>query len=599
MQKAKLILTMLNRKSKSNLTFKFDRLYRNLFNPDFYLNAYAKIYRKEGNLTKGVDGKTIDGFSVNVVNTFIQEMKFERYMPYPVRRTYIPKKDKTKLRPLGIPTVNDKLIQEAVRQILEAIYEPLFDSSSHGFRPHKSCQTALHQIKLKGSGCAWVIEGDIKGFFDNIDHETLIEILKLKIKDGRFLNLIKRFLKAGIMEEGKIKDSISGTPQGGIISPILANIYLNELDKYMDTVSKENEIGERRKNYLPHHRLICNRYNLIRKGKYKEAKELLKKAQKMQAVDSMDPNFRRIKYVRYADDFVVLINGSKAIAEQIKMDIAKFLKEKLKLELNMDKTIISNTLKDKIKFLGYEFCKAKDDTKITKAVDGVKYRSVNGNIQLLVPAKVINEKIKRYTRNGKPIHLNERVNSTIISNITQYNAEIRGLYNYYCLANNVSKQIAKFQFYHYYSLVKTIACKHKLSVRSTIRKYGISVKRKQGTGTRKIIGIKYKTKNGEKTLTYFNESLKHADRPLSYNITSGETVKDYKNELIARLFSGKCELCGKHKEIENMKVHHVRKLKNVKEKYRNKKTIPNWIKIMIKMNRKTLVVCEECFNKVY
>ena len=150
------------------------------------------------------------------------------------------------MRPLGIPSVNDKLVQEVIRQILEAIYDPLFLNNSHGFRPNRSCQTSLYQIKQKCTGCSWAIEGDIQGFFDNIDHDTLLTLLKRKIDDGRFIELIRRFLKAGYMEEGKKRNMITGTPQGGIISPILSNIYLNEIDLYMQTCIKKHTQGKKR-----------------------------------------------------------------------------------------------------------------------------------------------------------------------------------------------------------------------------------------------------------------------------------------------------------------------------------------------------------------
>ena len=218
MQKAEIVLSMLGQKAKEDNAFVFDRLYRNLFNPDFYLLAYNNIYDKEGNLTEGTDQTTIDGFNMRLVEKLIEEMKTETYRPKAVRRVYIPKKN-GKLRPLGVPTFRDKLVQEVVRLILQAIYEPTFLDSSHGFRPQRSCHTALLQIKTTCKGTNWVIEGDIKGFFDNISFEKLLEILSRKIGDGRFLNLINLFLKAGYMENKRIFHPLTGTPQGGVVTP--------------------------------------------------------------------------------------------------------------------------------------------------------------------------------------------------------------------------------------------------------------------------------------------------------------------------------------------------------------------------------------------
>jgi len=302
MQKADIVLSILSKKSKENKEFIFDRLYRNLFNPDFYITAYGKIYAKEGNMTAGIDGKTIDGFNYDIINDIIEKMKSETYYPIPVRRTYIPKKN-GKLRPLGIPSFIDKLVQEVVRQILESIYEPIFLETSHGFRPNKSCHTALYQIKNRYKGTNWVIEGDIKGFFDNIDHDVLISLLGKKITDGRLLELIKRFLKAGYFEFNQVKGSLSGTPQGGIISPILANIYLHELDKYMESLKEQYSTYQNKRKYNPaYSQLEKARHNARRRGDNKTAKEILKQMYTLRSLDPMDPDYIRVKYTRYADD---------------------------------------------------------------------------------------------------------------------------------------------------------------------------------------------------------------------------------------------------------------------------------------------------------
>jgi len=402
------------------------------------------------------------------------------------------------------------------------------------------------------------------------------------------------------MEEGKIRNSITGTPQGGIISPILAIIYLNELDEYMNQLSQKYFKGKRRKTNPEYRRLICNRHNRIRQGRYKEAKEMLKQALKMQTANPTDPDFVRVNYVRYADDFIILVTRAKALAQKVKTEAAEFLSNKLKLELNLEKTLITNLLRDRARFLGYEICKAKCDTKMTITKKGSKQRSINGSIQLLIPSKIINEKIKPFTKNGKPVRRKDRVKDSVLQIIKQYNAEIRGLYNYYSLANNASKYISKFQYYHYYSMVKTIGNKHKLKVRKTIKKFAVPIKRKDGTGTRNIIGIKYKTKSGHKILTYFCESLRRKITPLNTtcNINLNPTSR-YKNEILSRLLKSQCELCGTNQEIKNIVVHHVRNVKGLKEKHEKGRKMKLWEKKMVKMNRRTLVVCKECHNKIH
>lgn len=596
MQKADKVLSILIQNSKRDGNYIFKRVYRNLYNKDFYLNAYAKIYAKEGNMTEGVDGKTIDGFKLEMVEKLIEKLKMEQYYPKPVRRMYIPKKN-GKMRPLGIPSFEDKLLGEVIRQILEAIYEPTFSENSHGFRLNKSCHTALHQVKTKARGSSWVIEGDITGCFDNIDHDILLEILSRKIKDGRFINLIRRYLKAGHFEFNHVHNSLSGCPQGSLISPILSNIYLNEFDKYMDELIKRTQKGKKKKINPEYKQLSGKRERAMKKGNKELAQKMLKEMQKIPSVDHMDENFIRITYVRYCDDFVICISGNKLLASKIKEDITEFLKVELKLELNSEKTLITNLKNGRARFLGYEFTKTISNTKIKKCSNGMKKRSINGTIQLLVPSKVINEKIKPFMKNKKPHYHGGRVNIPILDMITQYNSEIRGLYNYYCLATDVSRKLYKFKYYHYYSLIKTIARKEKASVKKTIAKYGIDVPRKVGTGTRKVLGIKYNTKQGTKTMTYFNDSMKKKDMPI-VNVKDryGAEMKN-RSQLLTRLNANICELCGSE---ENIEVHHIRKLKDIKDKYKKRgKIIPNWILTMAKMNRKTLVVCQKCHKNIH
>ncbi len=234
-------------KSKAcNKSYKYERLYRNLYNPQFYLLAYQRIQAKPGNMTAGTDGKTIDGMGMARINTLIGKMRDFSYQPNPARRTYIPKSN-GKMHPLGIASFDDKLIQEVVRLILESIYEPTFSDCSHGFRINKSCHTALKYVQKYFTGTKWFVEGDIKGCFDNVDHHVLIAILRKRIADEHFIGLLWKFLKAGYMEDWNYHNAYSGTPQGSIISPILANIYMNELDSYMAEYAEKFNCGNRRK----------------------------------------------------------------------------------------------------------------------------------------------------------------------------------------------------------------------------------------------------------------------------------------------------------------------------------------------------------------
>lgn len=596
MQTAETVLSILKQKSKQDESYVYERIYRNFFNENFFMRAYQKIHAKQGNMAPGTDNKTIDGFSKKQVSKLIELLKGERYTPSPVRRTYIPKKN-GKLRPLGIPTFSDKLVQEVIRQILEAIYEPVFSDNSHGFRPNKSCHTALHQIKSTCRGTNWVIEGDITACFDNIDHEILLKILSRKIRDGRFLELIRRFLKAGYLEFHQRHNSLSGTPQGGIISPILANIYLHEFDKFMEGITAEYSKGKTRCPLHEYQVLSRRRTSALKRGQEETADKYLRQMQSIPALDPMDKNYLRAKYVRYADDFVVCIIGSRMMAEEIKNKIAGFMNDELHLELSPEKTKITNLSSENVRFLGYDISKSKENTKQVIDSIGRKKRSVNGTIQLLVPGQVIQEKLKFFRKRGKSYPYVARVNLPIMDIINLYNAEIRGLYNYYCLATDVSKKLATFKFFHYYSMIKTIARKEKSTVRKVIQKYGINVPRKVGTGTVRIVGIRYNTKHGQKTMTYFNDSLKKKNKP--EGVCSDNFGQIFSGgQLMKRMSANRCELCGT--VTDDIQIHHVRKLKDIVKKYRKRgKAVPEWVRMMSVIKRKTLAVCHDCHVKIH
>jgi group II intron reverse transcriptase/maturase len=350
--------------------YQFERLYRNLYNPDFYLLAYKNIAASKGSMTAGADGVTLDGMSMTRINKIIAVLKDHSYQPNPARREYIEKKNSSKKRPLGIQSTDDKLVQEIVRMILESIYEPTFSNYSHGFRPNRSCHTALLQVQRTLKGAKWIVEGDIKACFDCFDHHVLINILRRRIKDEYFIALIWKFLKAGYMEQWTYHKTYSGTPQGSGASPILANIYLSELDAFLEQYSIEFQKRDSvRRTLSREYKDATNRY-------YKALKELerskangdqaditqavadVKSAQKgkQQTLchNAVDPSFKTIHFNRYADDFVIGVNGSKSDAEKIKEDIRHFLQNTLRLTLSEEKTKITHS-SELIRYLGYDF----------------------------------------------------------------------------------------------------------------------------------------------------------------------------------------------------------------------------------------------------
>ena len=488
MEKSERVLKALSDHSQSS-DYKYERLYRYLFSEEMFAVAYQRIYAKQGNMTPGTDGKTIDEMSLERIERLIVSLKDESYQPHPARRVYIPKKNGKK-RPLGIPSFEDKLVQEVVRLLLEAIYEGHFEGTSHGFRPHRSCHTALGMIQKSFAGAKWFIEGDIKGFFDNIDHNVLISILRERISDERFLRLIRKFLNAGYVEDWKYNKTYSGTPQGGIVSPILANIYLDKFDKYIKEYAAKFRKGDRR-SINPDYWRLNNKKNRLKQKLQKTSDEQMRKSylyeiaqlsKQMLSIphkDAMDADFRRLQYVRYADDFLISVIGSKSECETIKADITQFMREQLKLELSDEKTLITHA-QDKAKFLGYEIFIRKSDA-VKRNKDGVLKRDFNGAVVLTLNSAVIQKKLTEYNalevRNidGKDIWWSKpRRYMTPMKPediLAQYNAEIRGLYNYYSLATNVSKECASFAFIMKMSMFKTLGWKLNTSARKVRQKY--------------------------------------------------------------------------------------------------------------------------------
>ena len=428
---------MLAQKSTQNSPFIFDRRYRTLFNPDLFLLAYSHLSAKEGNMTQGVDERTLDGFNRAKVEEILSLLRSETSSPQPVRRAYVPKKNGTQ-RPRGIPTFMDKLVQEAIRLVLQAIYEPVFKKTSHGFRPGKSCHTALLPMKTPCKGTTWVIEGDIQGFCDNIDQAKLREILSRRIADGRLLNRINKFLTAGYMQFKQVQNSLSGTPQGGIVSPILANSSLHELDTFMEHLCEPDSTKRKRQLYQPYQTLSRQREAARKKGEHEQAEALLQKMRTMPSKDPFDQDSTQVKYTRYADDFVVMISGSKETAERRREQIRDFLMSELHLELSREKTLITNLTDQRIRFLGDERAQTRENTASTKETRGRKKRTANETIPLLVPSKVIREKLPPFPQRGKAIHHNARSNLPLLDLLTQYHAEVRGLYEDSCLATDVS-----------------------------------------------------------------------------------------------------------------------------------------------------------------
>src|SRR6266704_448359 len=328
-----------------------DDVYRQLYNPDMYLRSYAKLYRNDGAMTPGTTEETVDGMSQDKIAKIIEAIRFERWQWIPVRRVEVPKRKGGK-RQLGMPTWSDKKVQDVIRSILEAYYEPQMSEHSHGFRPNRGCHTALQEIQTKWTGSRWFVEGDIAKFFDTMDHEVLLTILGEKIHDNLFLRLIRHLLESGYLEEWKFNKTLSGCPQGGVISPILSNIYLDKLDQYVEHVLiPKYTRGERRAAHPHYTALRTQEQRMRRGGKREEAKALRKQRQKLPSIDPNGETYRRLYYVRYADDTLFGFAGPRSEAEEIKQQLGHFLHQTLKLEMSQEKTLITHAITAAARFL--------------------------------------------------------------------------------------------------------------------------------------------------------------------------------------------------------------------------------------------------------
>lgn len=454
MQPTMEILARINKNSHANKEEIFTRLYRYLLRPDIYFVAYQNLYANNGAATKGMDNDTADGFSEVKIAKVIKSLTDETYQPSPVRRTYIEKKNNPKKRrPLGIPTFTDKLVQEVLRMVLEAVYEPIFLDCSHGFRPKRSCHTALTSLKKEFNGARWFVEGDIKGCFDNIDHAVLVGLLNGKIKDARIIKLIYKFLKAGYMENWQYHKTYSGTPQGGIISPLLANIYLHELDKFVmklktefDTPNKEKITPEYRKLDVKQRKIMRH----IEKADGEKKQQLIQKYQEVRSKKLQTPctsqTGKVIKYIRYADDFLIGVKGSREDCLWIKGKLAEFIGGMLKMELSDEKTLITHS-SNYARFLGYDVrIRRSREIKHGGPTNTTK-RTLNNLTELSVPLNdkihkfIFSKEIAKQKQDGTlfPVHRTSLLKLTDLEIILVYNAELCGICNYYGLAGNYSK----------------------------------------------------------------------------------------------------------------------------------------------------------------
>lgn len=584
MQNAQTVLDILRKRGREGLPL--DRLYRQLFNPQLFLLAYGRIYSNHGSMTPGATEETVDGMSLGKIEQIIDALRHERYIFSPARRTFIPKKN-GKLRPLGLPSWSDKLVAEVVRMLLDAYYDVQFSDHSHGFRPGRGCHTALREVAETWKGTHWFIEGDIADCFGSLDFTVMLTELGENIHDGRFLALIHKMLTAGYLQDWEWHATLSGASQGGIASPVLSNIYLHRLDEFVETVLvPEYTRGKNRASNPAYRRLDSPIAQAKQTGDHLALRKLRQQRRRIPYGNPQDPGYRRLRYVRYCDDFLLGFSGPITEAEEIKQRIRQFLKGELKLELSEDKTLITHARKG-ARFLGYHIVAQHANDQITR-----QNRAVNGVIGLRVPVDVLTTKCAQYMERGKPASQTRLLHRSDYNIVTRFGAEYRGMVQYYLLASNVH-WLNRLHWVMQTSLLKTLAHKHNSKVTKMSRKYKVKIETSEGLRTCLQARIERGPGRNPLVATFGGIPLK---RQRTAKIIDRRPVRSTPtgSELIRRLRHGECELCG---SADNIQVHHVRKLADLQCSQGPQQ--PVWAVFMAKKRRKTLVVCAPCHDAIH
>jgi group II intron reverse transcriptase/maturase len=605
--------------STKHINYKIHHL---LHDPFTYVNAYARISKNRGSLTKGHDDdEVMKLFGEEKANRIAKQIKNQTYKFAPVRRKWIPKPGKKTKRPVDVPRQSDRIVQEAIRGILEAIYEPEFKEwdnkceekcSNFGFRPNKSTWSAIEKIQKYAQRCSIVIEGDIVSAYNNVDHDVLLNILKERIKDKKFIKLIKDLLRSGIMDEGKYEHSLKGTPQGGIVSPLLFNIYLFGLDKFVyERIMKplyEEESNKRED-------IATKSYNKIR---YQCDQALKKLRQLKKSINASDAdiklakkNYKKLRnirnstgytdahrtkkkalYVRYADDWVLLLNASGSESDRYKQMIKEYLESERKMSLDDDKTKISYVSKG-YKFLGFEIRQLTKNIKKTFVLQKnrkgyVRHLRRTTSRQLTVEPhsdrilkrmkreQFCNYKFEPRAKPGWLIYDDFQI-------VERFNQIFRGIFNYYLPCQRLTR-LNRISYILQYSCAKTLARKHKKSIHFTFRKYGKNLRIKKihkttASSKERIAEFLTLTDLRRKNIVY--QPKPTIDDPFKIRQYWRTKIKIY-NE---------CCICGSNK---NVQMHHINSVQSLKKS--KKKDTHGIIRSTLK--RLQIPVCLPCHTDI-
>lgn len=553
------------------------KIYNILCDPYFLQYAYNSIKSKPGNMTPGINPETLDGLNWDWFVETSESLKQEKFAFKPGRRILMDKSSGGK-RPLTIAPPRDKIVQAGMKIILNAIYEPVFLESSHGFRPNKSCHTALKFISQKFKSSVWFIEGDISKCFDSIEHRKLMDIIESKIKDRQFTKLIFKSLRAGYFEFKVYKSDIVGTPQGSIISPILSNIFMHQLDVYVNSLKEEFDIGTLPKLNRGYRHIVYLMSKAKAKNDMGEFKKQLLLLRKVNSVNFSDPSYKRLNYVRYADDWIIGIRGSYKDSQLILKKVTAFCSS-IGLTISPTKTKITNLMTDRAKFLGVYITRS-THVKISKYKNIV--RRIGLRLRFEVSISDINKVFleNSFLKNGSShpkflwYHLEHR------QIITLYNSVLRGLINYYGFVHNYGKFAGYVYMTLKFSCAKLLAAKYKMtSMKKVFDKFGADLTIHNTNAKGKV-----------STYSFYKPTWKiNTNR---YLINSNPIINTINadNISLAKLDDLSCNICGSNFRVE---LHHIRKMKDLNPK------LSLVDRLMAKTNRKQIPLCRECHMKLH